>query len=214
MRLILARHGNTFSKGDKVFWVGAKNDLPLVAEGCAQAKRLANVLSEKMGVVAAYYAPLARTRQFTEIAVEKISPQPRLLVERRLIELDYGSWSGLTDEEVKGMFGAECLSAWNDRSIWPQDCGWSQSPEIIEEQINDWLAEIKHTYPADSTILAVTSNGRLRYFLKLVQGEFERRVAEKTFKVGTGKICLLQVAPDAISVQLWNADPESLLEVQ
>ncbi len=31
MLLLLARHGNTFNKGDKVVWVGAQTDLPLTA---------------------------------------------------------------------------------------------------------------------------------------------------------------------------------------
>ena len=39
MKLILARHGNTFGPQDKVTWVGSTNDLPLVEEGLAQAQR-------------------------------------------------------------------------------------------------------------------------------------------------------------------------------
>ena len=40
MLLLLARHGNTFDKGDKVVWVGARTDLPLTAKGREQARAL------------------------------------------------------------------------------------------------------------------------------------------------------------------------------
>ena len=33
MRLILARHGNTFEAGETPVWVGAREDLPLTARG-------------------------------------------------------------------------------------------------------------------------------------------------------------------------------------
>ena len=39
MRLILSRHGNTFSPGEKAVWVGRRSDLPLVEEGRRQAVR-------------------------------------------------------------------------------------------------------------------------------------------------------------------------------
>ena len=38
--LIIARHGNTFDKGDIPTRVGARTDLPLVEKGRAQAKAL------------------------------------------------------------------------------------------------------------------------------------------------------------------------------
>ena len=41
MLLLLARHGNTFEKGDKVVWVGARTDIPLTAKGRDQAAALA-----------------------------------------------------------------------------------------------------------------------------------------------------------------------------
>lgn len=211
MQLILARHGNTFVKGEKIYWVGARNDLPLTVEGCAQAARLGGVLAKGIDVTAVYYAPLKRTKQFAKIAVEPLHHQPQSFMDNRLTELDYGKWSGLSDDEIKTTFGAECFNSWNDHCVWPSNCGWLSSSEIVEQEIKDWVQEIRERYSTNSTILAVTSNGRLRYFLKLVNGEFDSRVKEKTFKVGTGKVCLLQIDPDTASLKLWNADPESLL---
>ena len=42
VELLLVRHGNTFGPGDAVTWVGAREDLPLVESGEAQARMRAS----------------------------------------------------------------------------------------------------------------------------------------------------------------------------
>lgn len=44
-KILLARHGNTFGPGDTPVWVGAKEDLPLVESGEAQARALGEALA-------------------------------------------------------------------------------------------------------------------------------------------------------------------------
>jgi broad specificity phosphatase PhoE len=205
MKLILARHGNTFGPQDKVTWVGSTNDLPLVAEGLAQAERFGNALNKNEGKIAAIYcAPLLRTKRFAEIIAEKSRKVVPFIVDERLTELDYGRWSGRSDAEIEEIFGKDCLSDWIDRSVWPEHCGWAGNPKFIEEQVRSFVEEILAKYPADSTVVAVSSNGRLRYFLKLVGFEFERRVAEKSFKVATGRMCVINFDHDKASVSAWN----------
>ena len=43
-KILLARHGNTFGPGDRIVWVGAQEDLPLVEKGEEQARALGNAL--------------------------------------------------------------------------------------------------------------------------------------------------------------------------
>ncbi len=68
--LLLARHGNTFAPGQKVVWVGARNDLSLVESGLAQAHVLAEAL-EKASVKpdAIYAATLKRTTNTHKLCV-------------------------------------------------------------------------------------------------------------------------------------------------
>ena len=42
--VILCRHGNTFNAGEKVFMVGAQEDLPLTEHGCRQATQLGEAI--------------------------------------------------------------------------------------------------------------------------------------------------------------------------
>lgn len=67
MRLILARHGNTFAPGDKVVWAGSTNDLALVETGLKQAHAAADYLiQEKIVPTAIYCSPLQRTKKFAQ----------------------------------------------------------------------------------------------------------------------------------------------------
>ena len=206
MKLILARHGNTFGFHDKVTWVGSTNDLPLVEEGLAQAQRFGDALAKEEGKIAAiYHAPLLRTKKFAEIIASKLEGEVPLISDERLTELDYGQWSGRTDQEIEQKFGEDCLSGWIDKSIWPENCDWVGSPAQVEEQVKSFADELLKTYPGDSTVCAVSSNGRLRYFLKLVDREFEKRVADKSFKVATGRKCVVEFDINNIpSVSAWN----------
>lgn len=209
MKLILARHGNTFKPEDKVCWVGSKSDLPLVESGITQADRVAEAVKD-MTLTAIYFAPLKRTKEFAAIIARKSSSNAPLIEDNRLTELDYGLWDGLGDADITEKFGEQTLRDWIDRSIWPSNCQWASSEETVTKQVSEFVGELSKNYPHDATIMAVSSNGRLRYFLKLVAGEFEKRVQVKSFKVATGRVCLLETSDQGWRVALWNEQPESL----
>lgn len=212
MKLILARHGNTFGPGDKVFWVGSRSDLPLVEEGVRQAERLREALAgvQLSGV---FCGPLQRTKLFAEIASSDATVSQTVMEDPRLVELDYGIWDGLSDAEIKERYGEQSLKGWVQSSIWPTDAEWPSSEKIVCDEVESFVNELRETYPIDATILVVSSNGRLRYFLKLVNGEFEKRVADGSFKVATGRVGLLSIEPNGMSVELWNEKPDALKQL-
>ncbi|CAN5411419.1 hypothetical protein BH11CYA1_BH11CYA1_36850 [soil metagenome] len=207
MKLILARHGNTFGPDDKVTWVGSSNDLPLVQSGLAQAERAAAAL-EGTNLAAIYCAPLLRTKKFAEIVAAKQQAKNSTIIENRLTELDYGDWSGHSDDEIAAKFG-DSLSNWMNKSAWPSECHWASSEAEVTKEVLSLVAELAEKHK-DETVLLVSSNGRLRYFLKLIAGEFERRVADKQFKMGTGRISVIEGQADNYAVLCWNQEPTAL----
>jgi len=214
VKLILARHGNTFAAGDKVFWVGGNNDLPLVSEGIAQAERVGQAL-KNIPLAAIYCGPLLRTREFSKIALATAAIELPITEDRRLKELDYGKWCGQTDLEIMAQFGQNALKGWVDSSVWPADGGWSSDEATVKKEVFEFVQELTQKYSdardqANKNILVVSSNGRLRYFLHLVAGEFARRVSAHSFKVGTGRICLLEGTGSNFKLDLWNAEPQLL----
>ena len=70
MKLILVRHGNTFSKGDKVVWVGARSDMPLVEKGVEQAKAVGEALKASgLEPSVIFCGPLKRTTETAQVAL-------------------------------------------------------------------------------------------------------------------------------------------------
>jgi broad specificity phosphatase PhoE len=210
MKLLLARHGNTFSPDMTPVFVGARDDMPLVDEGKRQAERFAEFLkANKTQIKAVYCGPLKRTREFAEIVVSTLKLAITPVIDQRLNELDYGDWSGRTNEEVVAKFGENALKGWNDSSIWPTGCGWGASPTEIADEVSSFVDDLLTNYGVEDTVLAVSSNGRLRYFLKLAPGLFEQRAERKSLKVAPGNACQLEFR-DGVRLDYWNQSPFSL----
>jgi probable phosphoglycerate mutase len=210
--LILSRHGNTFGPNDPIFWVGAKNDLPLVESGIVQAQKLANaLLASGITPDAIYCGPLKRTREYADIVRQSVDPGISVIVDERLNEIDYGEWSGLNDQEIRQRFGSQDLENWNDQGVWPLRGGWSGSESEILKEVENFTAEVSQRHEKETTILAITSNGRLRYFLRLFPEIFADYRQKKILKVATGKVCLLAKQKDELVLLCWNEDPERAL---
>ncbi|MFM2322571.1 MAG: hypothetical protein RLZZ225_724 [Pseudomonadota bacterium] len=213
MQLILSRHGNTFSPQDAVVWVGAKQDLPLVDSGVLQAKCLGLALQKAdIPLKAVYCGPLKRARDYATIVLKALSSPLKPIVDWRLNEIDYGTWSGLSNVQIQQMGQGSALSAWENSSVWPENSGWSGSAAQIISEVKALAEDLIEQYEATDTILLISSNGRLRYFLKLISQAFEQRVANKALKVLTGNICFFLYENKKWQIKFWNKSPDYLLK--
>lgn len=213
MNLILARHGNTFGPNDPVVWAGSQNDLPLVKEGISQAEKLAEAfIIQKFIPSAIYSSPLLRTREFAEIIARKLNLSVSFTVDPRLNEIDYGQWTGLTNEQITCRFGRAALEAWNHNCIWPDEGNWGETPQKVAEEVISFIRDLSTKHAENEKILVITSNGRLRYFLALNPLEFKIRIVERNFKVKTGHICKIYVQKEQASIPLWNISAEDLIQ--
>jgi broad specificity phosphatase PhoE len=210
--LLLARHGNTFAPGQKVVWVGARNDLPLVESGLMQAKNLATAMKElAIKPETIYAATLKRTVVYAEIIHDQLNLVKDVILDKRLDELDYGGWSSLTSEEIKAQYGEEELKDWNDHGVWPQT--FTGSEIIVEEQVKNFIEQVVEIEPNNKLSLAVTSNGRLKYFLKILPDIYNDYIEKSKWKVSTGNICLFGYENGIWKLLLWNENPHSLNNV-
>jgi len=211
MRLLLARHGNTFGLGDKVVWVGASTDLPLTAKGKEQAAALRVGLEPvKARMKRIVAGPLRRTREHAAIVADLIGFEPPIEIDERLRELDYGLWEGKTSEEIQALGGESELRAWNERGVWPSSPGWSPSERAIAENVARLADELAASLDNEDTALLVTSNGILKFFLKLVPGAFDEMAANGALKVATGHCCALTLDRGLWRVAFWNRQPPDL----
>ena len=185
MNLILARHGNTFHAQEPAYYVGSQHDLPLVSFGIEQATAIGLALQQQSCHLAGVYTgPLQRMRATAQYALLAMDCPLQIKVDERLNELDYGLWSGLTSQEVRQRFGDADYEAWERQSQWPLLGEWAETEQVV-----------------------IASNGCLRYFLKLVPGSFEAKVAQGQLKIGTGHLSQLQYRHNKWTLISWNQRP-------
>lgn len=211
MRLILLRHGNTFNPGETAVWVGKREDLPLVSQGKAQAQGVAGVFSEARVIPQAVYcSSLQRTREFAQILKHECKWRSAITEDARLDELDYGLWSGLSSEDIAARGWVIDLQQWNDRCVWPSEAQWEGSAELIRSEAEDFIQDLSQMYDDDATVVAVTSNGRMRYFLSLDAESFKQAIRHEQVKVRTGHAAIFSVRGGRVTLEGWNLSPEEL----
>ena len=101
-RIIIARHGNTFTKDQTPLRVGARTDLPLVET--ERGTNIGKYLKMRSLIpVAVFAAPLKRTTETARLAIAALDKDIPLISDARFTEIDYGPDEGKTEEEVIAM---------------------------------------------------------------------------------------------------------------
>lgn len=207
--LILCRHGNTFAPEDKVVWTGSSNDLPLVDKGYEQASAVADWLNRvNIRPDILYCGRLVRTKEFAK-TISKSCDLVDAQISPYLDEIDYGAWTGLSDAEVIEQFGEEHLNAWRQKSKFPPDHQWNEKEENVVRRVNEFYTMIE-TEHAGKTILLVSSNGVLRYFLKREEALFQKQITDQSFAVKTGHVGIVEIEAGHLNLLQWNQNPNDL----
>lgn len=205
MRLILARHGNTFGPGETPVWVGAREDLALTQQGRIQSLQFGLALKEAGIVPARIIAgPLQRTASGAELAAAECGFTGKIEIDTRLREIDYGRWGGRSDAQIAAEWSEQAIEDWRERSIVPAGVGWSPAPGTIAQNARDVLTDITGAARADDTVLLVSSNGILRYFHPLL-GESPERPGDAKMRTGHWSIAIADVS--GWQLHTWNAPP-------
>lgn len=200
-KILLARHGNTFGPGDKVVWVGAREDLPLVEKGEQQAAALGEALRDA-GLTPAHIVcgPLKRTRRAAEIVSELTGFDGDVLIDERLREIDYGSWGGKSCDEIIAEFGAEAREEWDLHHRRPAGADWSPSEDTLRSHA---LASMAAAAELDGLTVVITSNGILRYMYNALTGP------DADVKVKTGNLCAVEISGNSGTRLFWNEKPSA-----
>lgn len=216
IKLILARHGNTFESGETPVQVGSRSDMPLTAQGKTQAHDLAAWLSEKRIIPAAIYAgTLRRQTEAAKIVAHELHLEKKVhLNTRALNEVDYGLWEGLTAEEILAKWPHD-YELWNTQAVWAEEVFGGTLQEHLEA-IAKWLDLLTKEYKPGDTVVGITSNGIIRFFYSFVKeqwGEFVSGKQMESLKVKTGHFCELELYKDNVKVVGWNLSPKKNAKV-
>lgn len=203
MKIIIARHGNTFDKGDVIRRVGLRTDLPLSNSGQAQAEALGQTLAKQFGRFdACYVSELQRTQQTAKEILEACGQPIDYQIRSELNEVDYGDDDGEPEAEVVARLGEAAIQAWDNEDSVPE--GWHIDPDIIRSH---WRRLDTEWREADlDTVLVVTSNGIAR-FVDALLADGDDYFAQQSKKLKTAHFAVLEVEGSAIKVRSWNHAP-------
>ena len=158
---VLARHGETDWNRERRFQGHA--DVSLNEDGRRQAHALADALAEE-SFAAAYSSPLRRALETADIVAARLGIS--FEASDGLMEVDVGSWSGLTTTEVERRF-PEGFSRWTE--TWAG--GWTDGETYDElgARVVAELLEIARRHPGER-VLTVTHGGPIRCVLAAAAG--------------------------------------------
>jgi probable phosphomutase (TIGR03848 family) len=152
--LILARHGRTTANAAGVL-AGRTKGVGLDEQGVAQARAAAERLTG-LPLAVIVTSPLERCRE-TARKIQRLQPvSPRVVAERRLLECDYGSWTG---KELKTLAKEplwQAVQAHPSSVTFPDGESMAQMTARSVAAVRDWDARVEAEHGPDAVWLAVT----------------------------------------------------------
>ena len=204
--LIIARHGNTFDKGETPTRVGKHTDLPLTAKGQEQGGAIGHYLRENRLIPDVVYASnLQRTQQTAKAAINASGVTNPIFTLDIFDEIDYGPDENKPEDDVIARIGAQAIADWDANAKVPD--GWVVDPEAIKKNWFDFAEQIR-AFDDDETVLVVTSNGIAR-FAPYLTGDFENFTAQHSIKLSTGSLGILKYDGTQWQAIEWNIRPQS-----
>jgi broad specificity phosphatase PhoE len=159
--ILLARHGETDWNLERR--VQGHTDRPLNETGREQALALADALAEEP-LDAVYSSDLVRAHETARIVAERKGLDVVAMPELR--ERDFGTWEGLTDEEIFQRFPQAHHGPWGD----------AESREEMLERAEGALRRIAASHP-EGQVLVITHGGPVRALLTACNGREAGRIS-------------------------------------
>ncbi len=204
VRLIVARHGNTFNADDIPRRIGVRTDLDLTENGKAQGTKLGAALRDKnMLPDVVYTSRLKRTRQTAEAALAEAGIRRALHQSDMFDEIDHGPDENKTDPEIVARIGQMAFGQWEHENSMPRD--WSPQPDVLRKRWFDFADYCEKVHDG-KTVLIVTSNGIAR-FLPLIARNGADIVTDQNRKMSTGAYSVVEGAGGLWMISHWNARP-------
>jgi len=186
----LVRHGQTLLNTTPIRFRG-RRDVPLNRTGRKQAIAAGLKLADK-GISVVYSSPLGRAFE-VGTAIATASKLDDVVPLDDLVNLDYGRWEGLTNEESE----AVDVDAWKAYKTDPRaaHCPGGESVIAAEDRVVRALKTIGERHPGE-TVAAVSHGVMLRL---AVLGTVGQITADWSFPISTGGSLVFEVEGGVVS---------------
>lgn len=163
MDIIIVRHG--LSVANKQGVVSGRMDTPLTKEGKDQAQRMADRL-ENLEVDAIYSSSLKRAMETALPLAERLNKE--VYVDIRLMEIDWGSFEGKSNEAFEKVFGKSGRDILDTYVYDFSEYGGETSSQV-KERVKSFLEDL-HKQPYKK-VLIVAHGGIVRWLHYLITGK-------------------------------------------
>jgi len=140
--IYLALHGET--EWNQVRRFQGRLDSPVTSIGIDQSMRMGETLRQLINGQIGWIvmsSPLQRARTTAQIICNSLSIDPEFIeVDTRLAEIDIGSWSGLTREEIDTRW--PCILDAYSRYDWYFRSPDGESLDDLSERMENWLEDM------------------------------------------------------------------------
>ncbi|MCO6523588.1 MAG: histidine phosphatase family protein [Candidatus Schmidhempelia sp.] len=222
-RLIIARHGNTFTAEQTPTRVGRHTDLPLVEE--TLGRNIGRYLAEhQIHLSKVYAAPLQRTIRTAQLIIEALPQSLPIIPINDFLEIDYGVDENQSEDRVIDRLGRYQLALeGNDTPTTQQiiNAGkaiidrWNRSAQVppgwqvdVHNIISNWQ-NFANRIKDNETVLLVSSNGIIRFVPHLLgQAKYQQFIQTQSLKVKTGSLAIFDYLADSWQCTLWNERPK------
>ena len=152
--LILARHGRTAANATGVL-AGRTKGVHLDEQGVAQARSAAERVAG-LPLAAIVTSPLGRCRETARELRKQQQDPPTVAVERRLVECDYGSWTGQKLSALAKEPLWATVQAHPSAAAFPEGESLAKMAARSVAACRDWDARVEEEHGPDAVWLAVT----------------------------------------------------------
>ena len=195
--LVLVRHGATDHTLDKRFSGSGGHDPALNADGRAQVRATADwlaPLAEEIDVVVS--SPLRRTQETAAIIAERL--HHKVEIEDGLAEAAFGTWEGLTFQEVQQAYPDD-LDAWlGSLDVAPGGSG--DSFTAMDKRVRRTRDRLLSSHPGKA-VLAVTHVTPIKLLVRMALGA----PLEAVYR--------MELAPASVTVISWFEDGTASLRM-
>lgn len=205
LTVLLTRHGHT-DKSEPEQYLGQRLQAMLTERGRRDAEALGRRL-EGARIDRIISSPLGRAVETAQILATRVDTEPE--TDGRLTELDYGSWEGLTIDEIDRRFPGEFALYDDNPAIHP--VGGGESGLAVAARLGAFIEDLlmwSESEVADRTCLVVGHSSVNRILLAMVMGvpltDYRRR-----FKQDWASLTVLRWESRATGPLLMLSNDES-----
>lgn len=151
-------------------------DTPLTSLGVQQAVTTGQFLRDKATFDVLFSSPYMRTLQTSQHISEQLTAVPRLVLEERIREIEFGCLDGLTHDGVRQRYPEEWARREREGKYWYRPPGGESRPDVAL-RVHSFLGTLTRDY-RQKNVLVVCHSVVVLIFRRLLERWDEARYME------------------------------------